>query len=283
MPEMEPGVDVAVPRPSYDSSAQGPPFLRELVELARFRDLLLVLIVNLTKTRYKRSALGVVWTLLNPLLHMVVLSIAFSHLFRFQIENYPVYVLTGLICWNFFSQTTTFAMNNLVWGGTLLKRVYLPRTVFSVASIGNGVVNMVLSLVALVAIMVGSGYPFFATWWFLPLAILMLVAFSLGCALLVSAAAVFFSDVVEMYGVLLQALFFLTPVIYPQSIIPPSWLRWFSLSPLWIIVQVFRQPVYEGTVPGLSVILPAVAWSFGMLILGWTVFCSKCDRIAYRI
>lgn len=269
--------------PLYDSSSGVPAWIREIGELIRFRDLLGVLIVNLTKTRYKRSALGAIWTLLNPLLHMVVLTVAFSHLFRFEIENYPVYVLSGLICWNFFSQTTTFAMNNLIWGGNLLKRVYLPRTVFSVASVGNGVVNLALSILALIVIMMVSGYPFHGTWWFLPLSVAMLVAFSLGCALLVSAAAVYFSDVAEMYGVALQALFFLTPVIYPKSIVPQEFLGWFALSPLWMIVEVFRGPIYGGMVPETTVVLSALAWSLGMLIVGWMVFCSRCDRIAFRI
>ncbi len=112
--------------PTYDSAVRRSPFLREIVELVRFRDLLGLLIGRTNKTRYRRSALGVTWTLLNPLLNMAVLTFAFSHLFRFDLPRYPVYVLTGLIAWNFFSQTTTHAMNTLIWGGSLLARIYLP-------------------------------------------------------------------------------------------------------------------------------------------------------------
>src|SRR6266849_6535181 len=120
----------------YDSAAPRLSPLAELAELIRCRDLLRMMVANIIKTRYKRSALGVVWTLLNPLLNMAVLTLAFSTLFRFSLPHYPVYVLSGLIFWNFFTQTTLYAMNTLVWGGGLLKRVYIPRTIFSVAAVG---------------------------------------------------------------------------------------------------------------------------------------------------
>ena len=104
----------------YDSAARRSPALTEIVELVRYRDLLAMMVSNIIKTRYKRSVLGVVWTLLNPLLNMAVLTIAFSSIFRSSLEHYPVYVLSGLIAWNFFTQTTLYAMNALVWGGGLM-------------------------------------------------------------------------------------------------------------------------------------------------------------------
>ena len=187
--------------PTYDSAARHAPFLRELVELVRFRDLLALLIGNTNKTRYRRSALGVLWTLLNPLLNMAVLTFAFSQIFRFKLPHYPVYVLTGLIAWNFFSQTTTQAMNTLIWGGTSLRRIYLPRSIFAVSAIGNGLVNLGLSLIPLVVLMLFLGQPLYATWWFLPIAVLLWAMFALGVALFMSTLAVFFADVVEMWGV----------------------------------------------------------------------------------
>ncbi len=145
---------IADPHPfTYDSADRRSPATRELIELLRYRDLLRLMVTNIVKTRYKRSALGVVWTLLNPLLNMAVLTIAFSSLFRASLQRYPVYILAGLICWNLFAQTTISAMNTLVWGGSLLKRIYIPRTIFAVAAIGNGLVNLGLALIPLVVIM----------------------------------------------------------------------------------------------------------------------------------
>ena len=156
----------------FDSSRDRSTLARELRELMRYRDLLGLLIARTIKTRYKRSILGVAWTLLNPLLSMVVMSIAFSTLFGSTIPRYPVYVLAGLIGWNLFSQSTAYAMATFVWGGSLLKRVYVPRSIFAVACVGNGLVNLFFSLVPLVAIMVFLGQPFHAAWWFLPIAVL---------------------------------------------------------------------------------------------------------------
>src|SRR5690348_2291655 len=112
---------IEVPMVDYDSAARGWAPLTELRELIRYHELVLMMVVNIIKTRYKRSALGVIWTLLNPLLNMAVLTFAFSALFSSSLVHYPVYVLSGLIFWNFFSQTSLFAMNTLVWGGGLLK------------------------------------------------------------------------------------------------------------------------------------------------------------------
>lgn len=267
----------------YDSAARRLSPLADFLELLRYRDLLGMMVANMIKTRYKRSALGVVWTLINPLLNMAVLTIAFSSLFHVSLERYPVYVLSGLIVWNFFVQTTVQAMNSLVWGGSLLKRVYIPRTIFSVSSIGNGLVNLLLSLIPLVVIMLVLGHPLYATWWLMPFALLLLAAFSLGVALFLSAVAVFFTDVVDMYQVLIQAGFFLTPIMYPKDILPAN-LAWFlNLNPMHNLLEMFRAPIYLGAVPGPNTILAAVACAVVALVVGWWTFARKADEFAYRI
>jgi ABC-type polysaccharide/polyol phosphate export permease len=269
--------------PSYDSASSKSRALREVRELFRYRDLLRVLIGNINRTRYKRSALGIVWTLLNPLLNMIVLTIAFSQLFRLSIPHYPVFVLSGLIAWNFFSQTTSYSMNTLVWGGALIKRVYVPRSVFSVAAIGNGLINLGFALVPLVVIMVVTGHPVFPTWWFVPISCVVLAMFSLGVALLMSILAVFFVDVVEMYGVALQAWYFLTPIMYPKEILPAAVQRYLYLNPVYSIVEVFRVPVYEGRIPDSATIVAAVGTATAALLAGWLFFTWKADDIAYQI
>jgi len=272
-----------IPTIDYDSAAHRLPVLGELTELVRYRDLLGLMVINIIKTRYKRSALGVLWTLLNPLLNMAVLTIAFSTLFRFSVKNYPVYILAGLICWNFFVQTTTYAMNSLVWGGGLLKRVYIPRTIFSVASTGNGLANLGLALIPLVVIMLVMGHPLYATWWFLPIAVLLLAMFALGVALFMSTLAVFFTDVVDMYQVLLQAWFFLTPVMYPKDILPAQYVQHLYLNPLYNLLELFRVPIYQGWLPGPNTILAAAASAMVSLLVGWYVFTRKADEFAYRM
>lgn len=267
----------------YDSSKRRIPLIAEFRELMRYRELLLLLIANSIKTRYKRSALGVLWTMLNPLLYMSVMVIAFSTIFRFTIPHYPVYLLAGLIAWNFFSQTTTQAMNNLIWGGSLLKKIYLPRTIFAVAAVGNGVINLLLACIPLVIIMLCTGQPIYATWWFLPVAILILSAVSLGVALIVSMIAVFFADILELYQVLLQALFYLTPVMYPESILPHTVQRLMLFNPVYDVVKIFRTPIYNGHLPSILSLSAGLIAAFLVLLAGWWFFTRRADQIAYRI
>jgi ABC-type polysaccharide/polyol phosphate export permease len=267
----------------YDSSKRGIPLVEEFKELLRYRDLLLILIINNIKSRYKRSTFGVIWTMLNPLLYMGVMVIAFDHLFRFQIANYPVYLLSGLIAWNFFSQTTVQAMNTLVWGGTLLKRIYIPRTIFAVAAIGSGIINLLLSCIPLVLIMFLTHQPLYLTWWFVPISILILGGVSLGVALIISMVAIFFTDIVEIYQVVLQAGFYLTPIMYPESTLPEKIQHIMILNPIYDVVKVFRGPIYDGQLPSLHALLAALISTFVLLLFGWWFFTRKADQISYRI
>ncbi len=208
------------PLPEYDSAQHRSPIISELNELLNYRGLLRQYISQGIKTRYKRSALGVIWTLLNPLLNTAVLTLAFSTLFRFSLKNYPIYLLAGLVFWNFFSQTTATAMDRLIWGGGILKRIYIPRTIFSISEVGTGLVNLFLAMIPLAIIMLIMGHPFRLALLFLPVSIFTIAMFTLGVALLFSTLALFFVDVSEMYKILLMAWFYLTPIIYPLNIIP---------------------------------------------------------------
>jgi ABC-2 type transport system permease protein len=270
-------------QPTYDSAARRSAPLHEFVELVRYRDLLLLLVAKINKTRYKRSSLGVLWTLLNPLLHMAVLSVAFSQVFRSSLHNYPIFVLIGLIHWNFFSQTTSYSMSTLVWGGDLLKRVYLPRSIFVMSAIGNGLVNLGLATGALVVIMLVIGHPFHATWWMFPFAVLLLAMFSIGVALFMCTWAIYFADVVEMYGVAIQVWFFTTPVIYPKEILPAKYAWYLNLNPAYHLLEVFRAPIFLGQIPGPHTIAAAVASAVVSLLVGWWVFTRKADEIAFRV
>ena len=274
---------MSTPQLVYDSSLSRSTIASELRELVRYRDLLKLLVSKTIKSRYKRSALGVAWTLLNPLVNMVVMSVVFATVFRGAIPRYPVYLLVGLITWNFFSQTTAYAMGQHVWGGGLLKRVDVPPTIFAVACVGNGLVNLGVSLVPLVAIMLVMGQPFHPTWWFVPIAVLILSLFCLGAALLVSTLAVFFIDVVDMYQLLLQAWFYLTPILYPREILPAQYAWALDLNPMYYMVQIVRLPVFAGVLPDLQITLIAAGWAVGTLLLGGWVFTRKADELAYRV
>jgi ABC-type polysaccharide/polyol phosphate export permease len=267
----------------YDSTQTRSTIAGELRDLLRYRDFLKLLVSRTIKSRYKRSALGVAWTLLNPLIVMIVMSVAFSTVFRGAIPRYPVYLLVGLTAWNFFSQSTAFAMGQLFWGASLMKKVHLPPTIFAVACIANGLVNLALSLIPLWLIMLALGQPFYATWWFFPVAVLILAVFSLGVALLMSSLAVLFIDVMDMYQLLLQAWFFLTPIICPKEVIASRFPWALTLNPMYYMVEIVRLPIVEGRIPDATTLLAAVGLAIATLFLGAWSFTRKADELAYRL
>jgi ABC-type polysaccharide/polyol phosphate export permease len=271
-----------ITKPVYDSAANASPALTEIQELKHYRYLLKQLVRRDIVARYKRSFLGVAWTMLNPLGTMLIMTFVFSNLFK-SVQSYPVYILSGLIAWNFFAQGTNAAMSGLVWGGSLMQRIYLPRTIFGVSAIGTALVNLLLSVIPLLLVMVITQTTIHLTFLFLPISILLLTAFALGFGLLLSALAIFFPDVAEMYQILLMAWMYLTPVIYPEEIIPAQFMTIYRINPMYWMLKMFRMPVYEGVIPTLQDLWPALAWSVGMLIVGWLFFTSRSDEYAYRV
>jgi len=266
----------------YDSSNQIPHALQELKETVTHRHLLYQLVRRDILTRYKRSFLGVAWTMLNPLGMMIILSIVFSNLFG-STRAYPVYILCSLTAWNFFSQSTSAAMSGLVWGGGLLKQIYIPRASFGIAAIGTALVNLVLSLVPLAIVMVISGVPITAAAAFLPVSILFLACFTLGLGLTLSAFAIYFPDVAEMYQIVLTAWLYLTPIIYHENIFPPKYQFILHLNPMYYLIKLYRLPLYDGRLPTWVEFWPAAALGLGMLLVGWLFFTSKSDEFAYRV
>ncbi len=273
----------SLPPATYDSASVQNLAIAELKETWRYRDLLRLLVTSSIKTRYKRSTLGVFWTLLNPLLNTLVLTLAFSQLFRFAIENFPVYLLCGFIYWNFFTFVTKEGMSKLVWGSNLLKRIYIPRTIFALSVLGNGLINLLLSVIPLLVIMLILQHPFRWSLLFLPYSLLVVALFTLGVTLFMSTLAVFFADVVEIYNVLLSALYFTIPLIYPLDILPERFQALVRLNPLYMMLEMIRMPIYFGTVPPFALVASATGVAVGMLLLGWVVFTKRVNELAYRI
>jgi ABC-type polysaccharide/polyol phosphate export permease len=152
-----------------------------------------------------------------------------------------------------------------------------------VACIANGLVNLAFSLVPLWLIMLALGQPFYATWWFFPVAVLILSAFSLGVALLMSSLAVLFIDVMDMYQLLLQAWFFLTPIICPKEVIASRFPWALTLNPMYYMVEIVRLPIVEGRIPDATTLLAAVGLAIAALFLGAWSFTRKADELAYRL
>jgi ABC-type polysaccharide/polyol phosphate export permease len=267
----------------YDAKNKTAKPFEELRQAYHYRYLISQLLRRDIVTRYKRSFLGIGWTMLNPLGTMIVLSIAFSQVFKMT-EGYPAYVLSGLMAWNFFSQTTYASMVNLVWGGGLLKRIYMPRTSFALAAIGTGLVNTVLTVIPMLIVMAIIGVPIRASVLFIPFPLLLLALFSLGFGLILSTLAVYFPDVAEMYQIILTAWMYLTPIIYPEEILPENIHFIIStFNPMYGLVKLFRIPIFYGRLPTMEeFVFPAII-AILFFVIGWFFFSYKSDEFAYKI
>lgn len=268
---------------AYDSKGHRFALFADIAELAHYRDLLWSLVQRDLTVRYKRSVLGFLWTMLNPLLIMLVMTIVFSTFFQFSIEHFAVYLLSGTILWNFFAQSTSMAMHNLVWAGGLINKIYIPKSVFVVSAIFVGLVNFLLALIPLSLIMLFTGQSFSFTLLFLPIPIFLTFMFSLGVGLVVSTLAVFFVDVIDIYQVALTVLMYLTPLFYPVDIVPAKYLFFIHLNPIYYFVEIFRRPIYQGVLPEPYLLLRAALVALAALIIGWWFFTKKSNEFAYRV
>ena len=267
----------------YDSAKRKHPAIEELLALFKYRDLIFQLVRRNIVARYKRSVLGVAWTMLNPLGTMLIMVTVFSKVFD-RPESYGSYVLSGIICWSMFTQSTSMSMNSMVWGSSLYKQIYLPRTAFVVSTVLAEVVNFVFSLVPLMLIMIIQKVPLHASALLLPVFLIFLFSFSLGVALMISTLAAYFPDVASLYPVILRAWMYLTPIILPldfyREVLDGILLY---VNPFYYIVNLFRILVVDGFVPHFQTWGATAVVSFGALIIGWLFFCKKADSFAYHV
>jgi len=266
----------------YDSASLRVPFIHELTELGRYRFLLRHLVLRDLKVRYKRSVLGFLWAMVNPLLTMVVLLVVFIGLFRFDVEHYPIYILAGLLLWNLFARGTSMAMRAVIDNAGIRNKIYVPASVFVAAAIGSAFVNLLFALAPLLALAVITGVRPNLAWFYLPVPILQTTLLAFGTGVLIAALAVFFADMIDIYEVLLGAYFYLTPIIYPVTILPDQLMKLERFNLLFAFIDGFRSPLVLGTIPDLGGVLLTTLAALAVTIVGWTLFTRLLDQFAYR-
>ena len=244
----------------------------------KFKPLLAELVSRDIKIKYRRSVLGVLWTVLNPLCMMVILSVVFSNIFKFDVENFPLYVLSGQVIFNFYNDATTSSMTSVLFNASLIKKVYVPKYLFVLARIVSSFINLVASLSALLVMMVVTRAELH---WEIILSIIpltMVVGFSLGVGLILAALTVKFRDIMHLYAVFTTGLMYLTPVIYPMSILPDTIRRIVLLNPLSNYLIMFRDVMFNHTLPTVGAILIGLVEMILVLVVGLWVFYKKQDE-----
>lgn len=249
----------------------------------KYRFLLQNLIQRDLRVKYRRSKLGIMWSVLNPLLMMCVMSAVFSYMFRFDIEHYAVYLLTGQLLFTFFNESTTNAMGSILFSSALIKKVYVPKYIFPLEKICFAFVNLCFSMIALALVMVFSGVKFYAT---IPLAvfpIITLFAFSLGVGMFLSAASIFFRDVMHLWSIFTLALMYATPVFYPVSQLQPWMQSLMVLNPMYWYIATFRDVVLYGQLISLNQIIACTVCSVLALVVGLVTFKKGQDKFILYI
>jgi len=255
---------------------------RPFSELWRFRELVTLLVQRDLKVRYKRSVLGMGWTLLNPLLQMVVYTLVFSTIMKVGVPQFPLFLLSGLLPWTLISVSLTGSAHCLLNNQGLIRKVAVPQMVYPIAVVASKLVDLVLSLLPLALLAVVLGRSPGAAWLYLVPALVLATLFSTGLALLFSSLTVFYRDMRHLIDILIQVWFYVTPVLYPSSFLeklPYPWLRWIlAANPATPIIRCFQVPLYEGRAPTPALVGAATLSSVLVLALGVAVFLRHEDE-----
>ena len=258
-------------------------FLR-LKDFAHYKDLLKHLVMRDIKLKYRRSILGYLWSVLDPLLTMIVMTIVFSTMFSRNIDNFPVYLFCGQLLFNFMRNSTSHAMNSINSNGALLRKAYVPKYIFTFSKIISGLVDLTFNLVALLIVMLVTGAGFHWSNLLFPFVLLQICVFSLGLGLFLAQANVFFKDVQYIYNAVMMAWMYLTPIFYPVESLPES-VRWCitHLNPMYYYVKQFRDIFYAGILPQGEYVLAGSVAALVMLIFGTGMFLKNQDRFILHI
>jgi ABC-type polysaccharide/polyol phosphate export permease len=254
-----------------------------LVDCYRYREVLSNLFARELKLKYKRTYFGYLWSLLNPILNLTILSIVFSHFVGRGMKDYTLYLFSGLIAWSFFHSSLVAASSALLENENFIKKIYLPKIIFPLSKIQLRALDFALSFVALTLIGICLRMPFHFTLVYVPFAALLLFGFTFGLSMLISVATVYFRDMVYLLTVFLQLLYFVTPILYPENSLPADYLPYLQLNPLYWQINLFHHLVYYGTLPS------AMEWGMGIattsvsLIAGLLVLVGLEEDLVFRM
>lgn len=255
----------------------------ELSAIWRYRGCLPNFVRNNLRRRYQRSVLGFVWSLLNPLLTMTIMTFVFSFFFHKEPRDFALYIFSGLLPWTFMSATMTSGCGSIVEAEAYLKKLNVPKILFPLVLVSTESMNFLLSLVALLCLGLAIGLPMNLAVLAIPLAVLPAICFTFGITLFLSVSTVYFRDIAHIVGVLLGGLFYLTPIIYPIVAIPERYQSWYQLNPFYHMLNLFRAIICENRLPNTGEWLSSWALAAVALAVGAVIYLWRERDIIYRL
>ena len=261
------------------------------INFKKYSYLLKQLISRDFKVKYKRSVLGVLWSLLYPVLMMAVMAIVFSKMFRMQVEgvSYLVYLLSGLVMFNYFSEATNLAMSSVVANFSLLNKVYIPKYIFPLSKCLFVGINFLLTMIPLYAVIIVESFKYpnllsnLKFHFLLPYSYICLFMFALGIGLLISTISVFLRDMFYIYGIIVLVWTYLTPLMYDINMLDPGFQRILKCNPLYQYINFARTIILYGRIPSLFQFAACAVTAVFTLALGVVVFKWKQDKFIYYV
>lgn len=240
------------------------------------------------KVKYKRSVLGIVWSLLYPLLQMIVMAIVFSQMFKFKMEgvNYLVYLMTGLVMFNYFSEASSSAMGSVCANFNLMNKVYIPKYIFPLSKCLFVGINFLLTLIPLLLIILFSGdatthCTINIYYLLLPFAYICMFLFTVGIGFILSTISVFLRDIFYIYGIILTMWQYFTPLFYDISMISPKLQVLFKFNPLYQFIDFTRQIILYNKMPDSGCWIACILSSILFFVVGCILFKKKQDKFIY--
>ena len=243
-----------------------------------YRFLLEQLVERDFKTKYKRSVLGILWSLMNPLLTMLVMYIVFSTLFKSNIDNFLVYLLSGIVCWNYFSEVSSFCLTSITGNTSLITKVYVPKYIYPLSRVLSATVNLIFSLIPLVLVLFLTKSPITTRILLVPIPLICLFLMSFGIGLILASSMVYFRDTQFLWGVISMLWMYLTPIFYDAEIIPQQYMFAYKLNPLYHIISVMRTLLIDGMSPSPVSYLLCLVSAIIPLFLGVLIFKKTQDK-----
>lgn len=252
-------------------------------EIILYRNLIDELIKRDIKKKYRRSILGIIWSMLNPLFMMIITAMVFSHLFRFDIKNFALYLLTGQLIFTFYAEATNFAMGSILENGSLIRKVYIPKYLFPLSRVLSSGVNLCFTIPALLIIMLYTNQEIQISIFLAIFPLILLLLFCLGIGLLLATIAVYFRDIFHLYSIFLSALSYATPIFYPKEIVPDCYQFIIKYNPLYYYLEVFRNIVYSNNLPSMEMWIICIILSLVSMCIGLYVFFKKQNNFVLYI
>ena len=256
-----------------------------IYSIKKYKFLLYELVSRDFKVKYKRSVLGVLWSLLYPVLTMTVMALVFSNMFRVSMPevNYLVYLMSGLIIFNYYSEASNLAMSSVVGNFSLINKVYIPKYIFPLSKCIFVGINFLLTLIPLYAIILLTGTGINIHHLLLPYAFLCLFLFTVGMGFILATISVFLRDMFYIYGVMITLWMYMTPIMYDFAMIPAKLQFIFKLNPLYWFIYFTRDVILYNQVPSLNVWLYCGLFAIGFLLVGIFVFKKYQDKFIYYV